>query len=79
MENKIQLAVITSVPDTDENYPLQGNLYAEFNQEELKSYVQRFGHSALCENLARLQYQVIAITKTISDQAFAKESELSNG
>lgn len=56
-ENK-NLVTISYVTDSEVGYYKIGEIEGSFDKEQLKNYIERFGHNELCSQLAYLQYQV---------------------
>lgn len=53
-----KLATISFVTDTDVSYYHIGEVECDFQKDELKDYIKRFGHEQLCTQLSYLQYQI---------------------
>lgn len=56
-----KLATVSFVTDTDVNY-------YEFQKDELKDYVKRFGHEKICSQLAFLQFQVWEALREVNSE-----------
>ena len=77
-----QLGKISYVTDTDVPYYEIGETEGAFQEEDLKSYIKKFGHKNLCATLGYMQFQVIQAVRELNIEmtphAFANESKPNN-
>lgn len=64
-----KLAQIDYVTDTDVAYYEIGEVSGAFDEKELKEYVQRYGHEALCSQLAFMQFQIWEVVRNQGEGA----------
>jgi len=53
-----KIGTISVVTDSETPYDNIGDIFAGFDDEELKKHIENYGHFQLCEQLAYMQWQV---------------------
>ena len=63
-----KLAQVSYVTDTDVGYYEIGEVEGAFQEEQLKDFIERFGHEKLCSQLGYMQFQIWKAVREINGE-----------
>ena len=68
-----KLAQVSYVTDTDVSYYGIGEVEGSFQEEQLKGYIERFGHEKLCSQLGYMQFQIWKAVREINGERYGND------
>ena len=63
-----KLAQVSYITDTDVGYYDLGEVEGAFDEDDLKSYIRRFGHEKLSSQLGFMQFQIWKTVREINGE-----------